>query len=103
MKNRYEALFILRTQGKDEGAKDLIDRIAADFKSEGADVEQIQKMDRRQFSYAAGELDAGYYVNFVFAGEPTIVEKLKTKFRLDTDVYRQHYQRLQAKKVASKS
>jgi small subunit ribosomal protein S6 len=103
MKNRYEALFILRTQGKDEGAKDIIDRIAADFKSEGAEVEQIQKMDRRQFSYVAGDLDSGYYVNFVFSGPPTIIEKLKTKFRLDTDVYRQHYQKLESKKVANKA
>lgn len=101
MKNQYEALMVLRTQGKEEGVKEIIDRIAEDFKTEGADVEQIQKMDKRPFAYVAGDLESGQFVNIVFSGEPTLIDKLKTKFRLDTEVYRQHYQRLVPKKVAN--
>ena len=69
---------------------------------EGAQIEQVQKMDRRQFSYAAGELDAGYYVNFIFHAEPDLISKLQSKFKLDPEVYRQHYQKLREKKESKK-
>jgi small subunit ribosomal protein S6 len=98
MKNRYEALLVLNTQGKDDNLKDIVDRLESEFQKEGAQIEQVQKMDKRQFSYVAGELDAGYYVNFIFHAEPDLITKLRTKFKLDPEVYRQHYQRLQEKK-----
>ena len=97
MKNRYEALLILNSQGKEESVHDIVDRLESEFKKEGAEIEQVQKMDKRPFSYAAGPLDAGFYVNFVFHAEPDLVTKLKLKFKLDPEVYRQHYQRLREK------
>src|SRR5205085_6422482 len=97
MKNRYEALLVVNAQGKEESVHDIVDRLESEFKKEGADVEQVQKMDKRQFSYASGPLDSGYYVNFIFHGEPDLINKLKSKFKLDPEVYRQHYQRLRAK------
>ena len=97
MKNRYEALIIVNAQGKEESVHDIVDRLESEFKKEGAEIEQVQKMDKRQFTYAAGPLDAGFYVNFVFHAEPDLVTKLKSKFKLDPEVYRQHYQRLREK------
>ena len=64
-------------------------------------------MDKRQFSYQAGELDAGHFVNFIFHADSQLITKLRAKFKLDPEVYRQHYQRLrpkaeqQPKKVAA--
>ena len=97
MKNRYEALLILDTQGRDENLKDIVDRLESEFQKEGAEIELVQKMDRRPFSYVAGKLDAGHYVNFVFHAEPGLITKLRAKFKLDPDVYRQNYQRLRPK------
>jgi small subunit ribosomal protein S6 len=97
MKNRYEALLVLDTQGRDDILKEVVDRLEAEFQKEGAEIEQVQKMDRRPFSYAAGKLDAGYYVNFVFHADPQLITKLRSKFKLDPEVYRQHYQRLRPK------
>ncbi len=107
MKNRYEALLVLNTQGKEDTIKDVVDRLESEFQKEGAEIEQVQKMDKRQFSYVAGELDSGFYVNFVFHAEPQLITKLRSKFKLDPEVYRQHFQRLRpkqerpAKKVAA--
>ena len=98
MKNRYEVLLVLNTQGKEETAHDIVERLESEFKKEGAEVEQVQKMDKRQFSYAAGALDAGFYVNFVFQADPQLITKLRSKFKLDPEVYRQHYQKLGEKK-----
>ena len=105
MKNRYEGLLVLNIKGTEEGAKEVIERLEGEFKKEGARVEQVQKMDRRQFSYTAGALDSGYYVNFVFQAEPKVIDKLRARFTLDEEVYRQHYQKLSAKKkeVAAKA
>jgi small subunit ribosomal protein S6 len=97
MKNRYEALLVLDTQGRDDTVKDVVDRLEAEFQKEGAEIEQVQKMDRRPFSYVAGKLDSGYYVNFVFHADPQLITKLRAKFKLDPEVYRQSYQRLRPK------
>jgi small subunit ribosomal protein S6 len=98
MKHRYEALLVLNAQGREDTIKEIIDRLESEFQQEGAQIEQVQKMDKRQFSYAAGPLGAGYYVNFVFNAEPQLIGKLRSKFKLDPEVYRQNYQRLQEKK-----
>jgi small subunit ribosomal protein S6 len=92
MKNRYEALLVLNTQGRDDTVKDVVDRLESEFQKEGAEIEQVQKMDKRQFSYVAG-----HYVNFVFHADSQLITKLRAKFKLDPEVYRQHYQRLRPK------
>ena len=98
MKNRYEALLVLNSQGKEDTVHDIVDRLESEFKKEGAEIEQVQKMERRSFSYVAGPLDSGFYVNFVFHADPQLITKLRSKFELDPEVYRQHYQRLREKK-----
>ena len=106
MKNRYEALLVLNTQGKEDTVHDVVERLESEFQKEGAEIEQVQKMDKRQFSYMAGSVDSGYYVNFVFHADPQLITKLRAKFKLYPEVYRQHYQKLpeknerRAKKVA---
>ena len=101
MKRKYEALLVLNTKGNEDGANKIIDRLEGELKSEGADIEQVQRLDRRHFSYAAGPLDSGYFVNFVFDAEPALVEKIKSRLRLDADIYRAHYQKVPARKKAA--
>ncbi len=101
MKNRYEALLILNIKGSDESVKELIERLEGDFAKDGAKIESVQKMDRRHFSYVKGDLDSGYYVNFIWEGTPAILEKLRARFKLDADVYRQDYKKLGAKKAVA--
>jgi small subunit ribosomal protein S6 len=98
MKTRYEALLVVNAQGKEESVHDIVDRLESEFQKEGAEIEQVQKMDKRHFSYVSGPLDAGFYVNFVFQADPQLITKLRSKFKLDPEVYRQHYQRLGEKK-----
>ncbi len=94
MKTRYEGLLVLNVKGSEESAKEIIERLEGDFKKEGVTVEQVQKMDRRNFTYAAGKLQSGYYVNFIVASEPPALEKVRAKFKLDEEVYRQQYTRI---------
>ena len=101
MKNRYEALLILNTKGGDDSIKEIIERLEGDFTKSGAKIESVQKMDRRHFSYVKGKLDSGYYVNFIWEGTPAVLETLRTKFRLDSEIYRQDYKKLGAKKAVA--
>src|SRR5437870_13654817 len=98
MNRRYEALLVLNTLAKEDNVKEMIERLESEIAKEGAQVEQVQKMDKRHFSYMAGPLDAGYYVNFILNADPQSIVRLRSKFKLDPDVYRQHYQRLDDKK-----
>jgi small subunit ribosomal protein S6 len=100
MKNRYEGLLILNVNGNEEGAKEIIERLEGEFKKAGAVVEQVQKMGTRQFTYTPGDLQSGYYANFIFQLAPASIAGLQAKLKLDADVYRQHYLRISFKKAA---
>lgn len=86
---RYEGLFILNTAGKEEGAKEVIDKISAEIEKNGGKVETVQKMDRRSFSRVTKRsMTSGFYVNFIFEGKPEIITVLRSRFALSDDVYR---------------
>lgn len=86
---RYEGLFILDTAAKEEGIKDVIDKISAEITSLGGKVETVQKMDKKNFSRVAdNKHTAGFYVNIIFEGQPSIIDQLKHRFALNPEVFR---------------
>jgi len=86
---RYEGLFILDTAGKEETIKDTIDKISAEIASLGGKVETVQKMDKRNFMRVANKKhNAGFYVNVIFEGQPTLVDQLKHRFAMSDDIFR---------------
>ncbi|MGC1479490.1 MAG: 30S ribosomal protein S6 [Chthoniobacterales bacterium] len=91
MKKRYEALFALDTRGKEESAKDIIDRIEKELADSGASVEQTQRLEKRELAYEHNHLKQAYYVNFVIETEPSKIVELREKFKLDADVMLQNY------------
>src|SRR5580692_12107360 len=94
MKNRYECLMALDTKGQEDSVKEIVERLEAEFVKEGATVEQVQKMDKRQLAYAPSNVESAYYVNFIFEADPSLIVKLRGKFKLDPIVFLQHYQKL---------
>jgi ribosomal protein S6 len=86
---RYEGLFILETAAKEEGIKDAIDKITAEITSQGGKVETVQKMDKKSYSRVANKRHtAGFYVNVIFEGQPTLIDQLKKRFGTNEDVFR---------------
>jgi len=51
--NKYEGLFILNTQGKEDGVKDALDKISEEITALGGKIETVQKMERKQFARVA--------------------------------------------------
>ncbi len=86
---RYEGLFILETAGKEEGIKDIIDKITSEITAAGGKVETVQKMEKRNFTRVADRKhNSGFYVNFIFEIEPGSVNHLRQRFDLNDDVFR---------------
>jgi small subunit ribosomal protein S6 len=86
---RYEGLFILDTAGKEETIKDVIDKISAEIGSAGGKVETVQKMDKKPFARVADKRNSsGFYVNIIFEGQPSLIEQLKHRFAMNSDVFR---------------
>ncbi|HHY86722.1 MAG TPA: 30S ribosomal protein S6 [Verrucomicrobia bacterium] len=99
---RYEGLFILETAGKEEGIKDLIDRISAEITGAGGRIETVQKMDKRNFARVADKKhSAGFYVNIIFEIEPAAILKLKQRFAMNDDVFRVMFTKLPALKAVA--
>lgn len=101
MKKVYEGMLILATKGGEESAKQIVERLESDLKKEGAVIDQVQRMGHRPFSYAAGDLSSGYYVNFVFQAEPATLHRIQAKLKLDADVYRQYHYVVSSKRKAA--
>ncbi len=99
---RYEGLFILDTAGKEEGIKDVIDKISAEITAAGGKVETVQKMDKKSFARVADKkYTAGFYVNVIFESQPAVVDALKHKFTMNTDVFRVLFTSAPAPKAAA--
>lgn len=99
--NRYEALLALNTRGKEETIKDTIERLENVLKAEGATIEQVQRLEKRELAYETDHLKSAYFVNFVFEAAPTAIEKLRTKLKLDNDILLQNYLKLTNKRAAT--
>ena len=88
MKN-YEGLFILNTAGKEEGIKEIIDKLSADISAAGGKISTVQKMDKRSFSRVADKkYSSGFFVNFIFESDPSVVHQLRSRFLQNPDVFR---------------
>lgn len=86
---RYEGLFILDTAGKEEGIKDVLDKVSEEITNAGGKVETVQKMDKRAFVRTpTRKVTSGFYANVIFAIKPDALTGLRAKFSLNSDVYR---------------
>jgi len=86
---KYEGLFILNLNGKEEGVKDALDKISTDITAAGGKIETVQKMEKKAFARVADKRhSSGFYANVIFSGTPTIVAQLQKKFSLNEEVFR---------------
>ena len=93
-KRRYEILLVLNTKGKEESANDLIDSIEKQIKATKVEVEQIQRLEKRTFSYPSKKRTGGFYVNYIVDATPGQIDELQSKWKLDPVIHLQHYQKL---------
>ena len=98
---RYEALLALDTRGKEDTAKETIERLEKVIAAEGAVIEQVQRLEKRELAYETHHTKSAYFVNFIFEAEPAVIDKIQKKLKLDDDVMLQNFLQLPAKKKAA--
>lgn len=86
---KYEGLFILNLAGREEGLKDALDKISTEITNAGGKIETVQKMEKKAFARVADKRHpSGFYANFIFDANPSVVASLQNKFDLNEDVFR---------------
>ncbi|MBI5386568.1 MAG: 30S ribosomal protein S6 [Verrucomicrobia bacterium] len=86
---RYEGLFILEMAGKEEGIKDVLDKVQAEITAAGGKIETLQKMEKKAFTRVADKKHtAGYYANIIFEATPGTITTLRSRFAMNEDVFR---------------
>lgn len=92
MTRKYEGIIVLNTRGKEESIDDMIGDVGRAIESEGAKLEQIDRMGKKRLAYTPRKTDAGYYVNFFFEAEPSSLDGIRSRLKLHPDVFLQHFQ-----------
>jgi small subunit ribosomal protein S6 len=103
MKNRYEILLALSATGKEDTNKDIVERLEKVLATEGAQVEQVQRLERREFAYPHQKLKGAYFVNYIVTADAAAIAKIRTKLTLDEEVVLQNYLRKALPKPAGKA
>jgi small subunit ribosomal protein S6 len=94
MSRKYQGLIVLNTKSLEGSIDDLVTAVSKELEAEGAKLEKITQLGRRQFAYNSRHLEAGHYVNYLFEGAADIVSKIQARLRLNGHVHLQHFQRI---------
>jgi small subunit ribosomal protein S6 len=94
MSRKYQGLIVLNTKSLDGTVDDLVTSVSKEFEAEGAKLEKIAQLGRRQFAYNARHLEAGHYVNYTFQGSPDVITKIQSRLKLNGHVHLQHFLRI---------
>ncbi len=96
MSRKYQGVIVINAQAaSDEGIDETISSIGQTLEEEGAKLQQIDQLGRREFVYNARHVSHGFYVNYHFEAEPSVISKLREKLALNKAVHLQHYDRVE--------
>jgi small subunit ribosomal protein S6 len=94
MSRKYQGLIVLNTKSHEGSVDELVTAVSKELETEGAKVEKINQLGRRQFAYNSRHLEAGHYVNYIFQGTPDVITKIQARLRLNGHVHLQHFLRI---------
>jgi small subunit ribosomal protein S6 len=94
MKRKYQAMIVLDLKGKEESVEQLVGGISREMEKSGLKLEQIDQIGKRKFPFNPRHVEAGYFVSIQFEAETTALEGIRSKLKLNENVYQQYYQRL---------
>lgn len=86
--NTYEALFIFGAQLKDDEVAAVTARVTEEITSRGGTVTATDTIGKRTFARTMNKQNAGIYVRLHIEMEPSLVEVLLRRYRLNEDVFR---------------
>ena len=73
---------------------DLVTAISKDIEAEGAKVEKIENMGRREFANSPRKINGAHYVTYTLSGAPDCISKIKARLALNESVYLNQFNRV---------
>ncbi|TAE90555.1 MAG: 30S ribosomal protein S6 [Verrucomicrobia bacterium] len=92
-KSLQQGIIVLNTKGTEGGVEELVGVVSKEMEAEGASIGDVQDLGRRKFAYTSNHMESGHYVNYSFTAEPSSLEKIKGRLRLNNQVHLQYFQR----------
>ena len=84
----YEVALILRPEVEDEGQEAIIERLSEILTSQGGQVENVEKWDRRRLAHPINKVNEGIYY-FIQGQFPTsVLPELDRTIKLTEDILR---------------
>ncbi|MGH9448120.1 MAG: 30S ribosomal protein S6 [Terriglobia bacterium] len=84
--HKYEVMFIIRTDTPEEEIEKVISQMENFAVGAGAKMEKVEKLGRRRLAYRINRYREGYYVLFIFEGEPRSVTELEHRMKVTDSV-----------------
>lgn len=86
--NQYETVFILTPVLSEEQMKEAVGKFRNYLTERGAEILYENNWGMRKLAYNIGKKSSGFYVEFGFKAEPTLISKLEINYRRDERVLR---------------
>jgi small subunit ribosomal protein S6 len=94
MSRKYQGLIVLNTKSLEGSVDDLVSSVSKELQAEGAKIEKVAQLGRREFAYETRHLQSGHYVNYTFEGAPDTITKIRNRLKLNGHVHLQHFSRI---------
>ncbi|MGJ8643924.1 MAG: 30S ribosomal protein S6 [Luteolibacter sp.] len=73
---------------------DLVATISKEIESQGAKVDKVDNLGRKDFAYAPRKIEGAHYVNYTITGEPECIANIREKLSLNDSVYLNQFNRV---------
>jgi len=94
MSRKYEGLVVLDTKGKEGSVDDFVSEVGKVLEANGATLDEVKQIGRKEFAYNARQIEGGVYVNYFFNASPEAVAEIKTALDLVKGIYMHQYRRI---------
>ncbi len=86
--NKYEALYIIRTDIEESAIKETVDKFSAIVTDNGGTIDKCDEWGKRRLAYSIDYKNEGYYVLLHFSGDSKLPAELERNFKISDNILR---------------
>lgn len=87
--NKYEMMYIIAGEAEENVREELMAKIETLIKSEGGEIESVEKMGMKKFQYPIHYKTEGFYVLVNFTAKAEFIAELDRRMRINDNIVRQ--------------
>ena len=86
--NKYEVLYIIRTDIDEQAIKETVDKFSAIITDNGGTIDKSDEWGKRRLAYTIDYKNEGYYVLLHFTADPKLPAELERNFKISDNILR---------------